>query len=79
MFDNLPYGKLNEGVQHVDIGVSVTLPKIEVKGCAVHLASDDYQMWAKTRKYLVDNLMVLSVSPALGWVQCKLCSSALAS
>ena len=41
MSDYLPYGKLNEGVEHVDICVSVALPKTRVKGCAVHLASDD--------------------------------------
>ena len=41
MSDYLPYGKLNEGVEHVDICVSVALPKTWVKGCAVHLASDD--------------------------------------
>ena len=42
MPDYLPYGKLNEGIQHVDIGVSVALPKSHVKGCIVHLVSDDY-------------------------------------
>jgi hypothetical protein len=34
---HLPYGKLNEGVEHVDIGVSVALPETEVQGCAVYL------------------------------------------
>ena len=42
MSDYLPYGKLNEGVQHVDVGVTVPLPETEVEGCSVHLASDDY-------------------------------------
>ena len=37
MSDYLPYGKLNEGVQHVDIGVTVPLPETEVQGCSVHL------------------------------------------
>ena len=54
MSDYLPYGKLNEGVEHVDIGVSVALPETEVEGCAVYLASDDYTdgMRAKTRMEL---------------------------
>ena len=79
MSDYLPYGKLNEGVQHVDVGVTVALPETEVQGCSVHLASDDYHMWAKTRKQLGDNLMVSPVSPVQGWGQCTLCSSAPAS
>ena len=54
MSDYLPYGKLNEGVKHVDIGVSVAFPETEVKGCSVHLASHD-DIWANTRKQLVDD------------------------
>ena len=55
MSDYLPYGKLNEGVKHVDIGVSVAFPETEVKGCSVHLPSH-YDIWANTRKQLVDDL-----------------------